>query len=249
MKGLWRKDYYLGRKYLLLAGVISVLLIFMAYWLRLAFIYGNLRFLPQASRQESMQGLDMSFPALPGVILLFMTVKAVNVSVYADKQAGWNRYLLSTPLGEKVIVRSKYLEFIAAETVALALGVTAASVYGLCFGFARARVGYLGLAGAFLLAVLCECIMLPLAYRYQSENIAVGGAFLGMLLPGYLLMGVFVMRVSDPEQFLRLVGNWCASHLGLLLCAELGVILLTLAVSSFLTLSVVKKRAWCEKGI
>lgn len=249
MRGLWRKDYYLGRKYLLLAAVIGALLIFMAYWLRLAFIYGNLRFLPQPDRQETLRGLDMGFPALPGVALLFITIKAVNVSVYADRQAGWNRYLLATPLGERVIVRAKYLEFIGAEVAALTLGLIAAGVYGLCFGFDRVRIGCVGLAGAFLLAVLCECIMLPLAYRYASENIAVGGAFLGMLLPGYLTMGIFFVTVSDPEQTLRLLGNWCASHLRLLFCAELGMILLALAASCFLSLSVVKKRKWCEKGI
>ena len=202
MRGLWRKDYYLGRKYLLLAAVIGALLIFMAYWLRLAFIYGNLRFLPQPDRQETLRGLDMGFPALPGVALLFITIKAVNVSVYADRQAGWNRYLLATPLGERVIVRAKYLEFIGAEVAALALGLIAAGVYGLC-------------------------------YRYASENIAVGGAFLGMLLPGYLTMGIFfcdgfgsgadsapagkLVRLPSPAALLRGAGNDSAGACGVLL--------------------------------
>ena len=233
MRGLWRKDYYLGRKYLLLAAVIGALLIFMAYWLRLAFIYGNLRFLPQPDRQETLRGLDMGFPALPGVALLFITIMAVNVSVYADRQAGWNRYLLATPLGERVIVRAKSLEFIGAEVAALALGLIAAGVYGLSFGFDRVRIGCVGLAGAFLLAVLCECIMLPLAYRYASENIAVGGAFLGMLLPGYLTMGIFfcdgfgsgadsapagkLVRLPSPAALLRGAGNDSAGACGVLL--------------------------------
>lgn len=247
MRGLWKKDYYLGRQYLLLGAVISGLLIFMAYWLRLAYIYGNLALLPEADRLEGIQGIDMFFPVLPGVVLLFLAIKMVNVSIYADREAGWNCYLLSTPLGEKIIVRAKYLEFLGVETTALALGLMAAGIYGLFFGFAQVRIGCLGLAGALLLAVLCECIMLPLSYRYQSENMAVGGAFFGMLIPGYLAAGfLLIVNNPDPGQTLQLLGDWCRTHLWVILCAALGIAMLALAVSYGITLWIVRKREWCE---
>ncbi|MDE5951465.1 MAG: hypothetical protein K2H12_07795, partial [Acetatifactor sp.] len=68
VRGLWKKDYYLGRQYLLLGAVISLLLIFMAYWIRLAFIYGNLALLPEEDRLDTLSGLDLIFPVLPGVV-------------------------------------------------------------------------------------------------------------------------------------------------------------------------------------
>lgn len=246
MRGLWKKDYYLGRQYLLLGAVISLLLIFMAYWIRLAYIYGNLALLPEEDRLDNLAGLDLIFPVLPGVVLLFMAVKAVNVSIYADRQAGWNRYLLSSPLGEKVIVRAKYLEFLGAEGAALTIGLLAAGIYGLFFGLDRVKIGCLGLAVALLVALLCECIMLPLSYRYQNENVAVGGAFLGMMLPGYLVLTLLMLGNPNPEQTLQSLGNWCRTHPWVILCAALGIATLALAVSYCVTLRIVEKRKWCE---
>lgn len=246
MRGLWKKDYYLGRQYLLLGAVISLLLIFMAYWIRLAYIYGNLALLPEEDRLDNLAGLDMIFPVLPGVVLLFMAVKAVNVSIYADRQAGWNRFLLSSPLGEKVIVRAKYLEFLGAEGAALTIGLLAAGIYGLFFGFYRVKIGCLGLAVALLVALLCESIMLPLSYRYQSENVAVGGAFLGTMLPGFLALTLLMLANPNPEQTLQSLGNWCRTHPWVILCAALGIATLALAVSYCITLRIVGKRKWCE---
>lgn len=246
MRGLWKKDYYLGRQYLLLGAVISLLLIFMAYWIRLAYIYGNLALLPQEDRLDNLAGLDMIFPVLPGVVLLFMAVKAVNVSIYADRQAGWNRYLLSSPLGEKVIVRAKYLEFLGAEGAALTIGLLAAGIYGLFFGFDRVKIGCLGLAVALLVALLCESIMLPLSYCYQSENVAVGGAFLGTMLPGFLALTFLMLANPNPEQTLQSLGNWCRTHPWVILCAAVGIATLALAVSYCVTLRIVGKRKWCE---
>lgn len=246
MRGLWKKDYYLGRQYLLLGAVISGLLVCMAYWLRLAYIYGNLALLPEAERLETMQGLDMILPVLPGIVLLFLASKVVNVSIYADRQAGWNRYLLAAPLGERVIVRVKYLEFLGTEILAAALGLMAAGAYGLVFGFARVCVGCLGLAGAAVLAVLCECIMLPLSYRYQSENVAVGGAFLGMLLPGYLIAGLLLLTGPDPEQRLQRLGDWCRTYPWAVAGLVLGVAALALAASYCLTIRIVRARKWCD---
>lgn len=246
MRGLWKKDYYLGRQYLLLGAAVSLLLIFMAYWIRLAFIYGNLALLPQEDRLDTLSGLDMIFPVLPGVVLLFMAVKAVNVSIYADKQAGWNRYLLSSPLGEKVIVRVKYLEFLGAEGAALTIGMLAAGIYGLFFGFDWVKFGCLGLAVALLVALLCECIMLPLSYRYQSENVAVGGAFLGTMLPGFLALTLLMLANPNPEQTIQLMGNWCKTHPWVILCAAVGTVMLALVVSYCITLRIVGKREWCE---
>ncbi len=245
MRGLWKKDYYLGRQYLLLGAVISLLLIFMAYWIRLAFIYGNLALLPEEDQLDTLPGLDMIFPVLPGVVLLFMAIKVVNVSIYADRQAGWNRYLLSSPLGEKVIVRAKYLEFLGAEGAALTIGLLAAGIYGLFFGFDRVKTGCLGMAVALLVALLCECIMLPLSYRYQSENVAVTAAFLGMLVPGYLAAGLLMLGNPDPEQTLQSLGNWCRTHPWVILCATLGIVTLALAVSYCITLRIVRKRQLC----
>lgn len=246
MRGLWKKDYYLGRQYLLLGAAISLLLIFMAYWIRLAFIYGNLALLPEEDLQDTLPGLDMIFPVLPGVVLLFMAIKMVNVSIYADRQAGWNRYLLSSPLGEKTIVRAKYLEFLGTEGVALTIGLLAAGIYGLFFGFDRVKIGCLGLAVALLVALLCESIMLPLSYRYQSENIAVGGAFLGIMLPGYLALALLLLANPNPEQTIQLMGNWCKTHPWVILCAAVGTVMLALAVSYYITLWIVRKRKWCE---
>lgn len=245
MRGLWKKDYYLGRQYLLLGAAISLLLIFMAYWIRLAFIYGNLALLPEEDRLESMRGLDMIFPVLPGVVLLFMAIKTVNVSIYADRQAGWNRYLLSSPLGERTIVRAKYLEFLGAEGAALTIGLLAAGVYGLFFGFDRVKIGCLGMAVTLLVALLCECIMLPLSYRYQSENVAVTAAFLGMLVPGYLAAGLLRLANPNPEQTLQSLGNWCRTHPWVILCAALGIVTLAMAVSYCITLRIVRKRQLC----
>lgn len=246
MRGLWKKDYYLGRQYLLLGAVISLLLIFMAYWIRLAFIYGNLALLPEEDLLDTLPGLDMIFSVLPGVVLLFMAVKAVNVSIYADWQAGWNRYLLSSPLGEKTIVRAKYLEFLGTEGAALAIGLLAAGIYGLFFGFDRVKTGCLGLAVALLVALLCESIMLPLSYRYQSENVAVAAAFLGTMLPGFLVLTLLMLANPNPEQTLQSLGNWCRTHPWVILCAALGIATLALAVSYGIMLRIVGKRKWCE---
>ena len=246
MRGLWKKDYYLGRQYLLLGVAISLLLIFLAYWVRLAFIYGNLALLPEEDRLESMRGLDMIFPVLPGVVLLFMAIKAVNVSIYSDRQAGWNRYLLSSPLGEKVIVRAKYLEFLGAEGAALTIGLLAAGIYGLFFGFDRVKIGCLGLAVALLVALLCESIMFPLSYRYQNENVAVAAAFLGMLVPGYLVLALLMLANPNLEQTLQSLGNWCRTHPWVILCVVLGIVTLALTVSYCITLRIVGKRKWCE---
>lgn len=244
MRGLWRKDFYLGKKYLLLGAVMSALLVFLSYWMRLAFIYGNLALLPEADWTESTRSLDLVLPVLPGVALLFIGIKAVNVSVYADRQAGWNSYLRASPLGERVIVVSKYLEFLEMELVTLALSLAVVSVYGLFFGFERLQIWCLSLLGAAVLASLCESILLPVSYRYQSENMAVGFAFLGMMLPGYLAAGVVAVSISDSEQVLEQYGSWFKSHLWWLMAAALGIAALFLALSYGISLRIVKTRKW-----
>lgn len=244
MRGLWRKDFFLGKKYLLLGAVASALLIFLSYWMRLAFIYGNLALLSEADWTESTRSLDMVLPVLPGVVLLFIGIKAVNVSIYADRQAGWNSYLLASPLGERVIVASKYLEFMEMELAMLALSLAVASVYGLFFGFERLPIWCLSLLGAAVLASLCESILLPASYRYQSENMAVGFAFLGMMLPGYLAAGAAAVSISYPEQVMEQLGSWCRSHLWWLAAAALGIAALLLALSYGISLRIVKTRKW-----
>lgn len=140
---------------------------------------------------------------------------------------------------------SKYLEFVEMELAMLALSLAVVSVYGLVFGFEQLRIWCLSLLGTAVLASLCESILLPASYRYQSENMAVGFAFLGMMLPGYLAAGVAAVSISYPEQVMEHLGSWCRSHLWWLAAGILSIIALSLALSYSISLRIVKP----ENGI
>ena len=244
MKGLVLKDFYMGKRFVILGTAGFFMMVVLSYLLRFAYIHGNLAMLDAPAIEDGIKTTDFSFTVLPGLVLLFLFVQAVTASVYADAKAGWNQYLFSSGLSEKQIVLAKYMEFIGLWIIGILFTLLFSAIYGGIFGFSNVKSGiYSFFLAAFLVAV-CQCIMIPLAYRYQNENAVVGRTFIAFLLPGYLITGVFAVNgIIDPADFdSSRISVWCKNHIAAMMAGAVLVLLAAVMISYGMSLKIVRRR-------
>lgn len=244
MKGLVLKDFYMGKRFIILGAAGFFMMVMLSYLLRAAYIHGNLAMLDTPAIEDGIRTTDFSFTVLPGLVLLFLFVQAVTASIYADAKTGWNQYLFSSGLSEKKIVFAKYIEFIGLWIIGILMALLFAAIYGSIFGFFNVKGGIYSFFLAAFFVAICQCIMIPLAYRYQNENAVVGRMFISFFGSGYLIMGVLAVNgILDPADFdSSRIPVWCMKHIAAIMAAAVLVMLAAIMISYGVSLKIVRRR-------
>lgn len=225
------KDFYLGRKYLVIGVAAFFAMIMFSYILRFSFIYGNLSVL----EEDYAYMTDIIFNILPGFVLMVLGMQAVVAPIYADAAAGWNIFAYASPVSDKKAVALKVFQM-AAVWIGSSLAAGAASaVYGAVFGGELAKSGFriFMVIALFILAVFA--LMLSFAYKYGNSNSVAIRTLIIVLVLGYGIAGILVVTGAinlESSESLRTVlqplTQWWSSHIpamtAALLCA--GTVLL-----------------------
>ncbi len=225
------KDFYLGRKYLVIGVTAFFAMIMFSYILRFSFIYGNLSVL----EEDYAYMTDIIFNILPGFVLMVLGVLAVVAPIYADVAAGWNIFAYASPVGDKKTVALKVYQMAAVWIVSSLAAGAASAVYGGVFGGELAKSGFriFMVIALFILAVFA--LMLSLAYKYGNSNSVGIRTLIIVLVLVYAITGILVVtgsiNLEDSESIrtiLQPVTQWWSSHIPAMTVALLctGTVLL-----------------------
>jgi hypothetical protein len=198
MKGLILHEYYCTRKQIVL--FIRALLIVFALCLLLlvGLVHGNLKELiaTDDSALTAINGaFDVVLPLFGGLsVLFFMGEKLVN-----DRKSGWNKYLSSLPVSDKVRVGANYIIaiFVMVGAVALITGFlfvcrTVASDSGnLCLSSLK-------------LPFVVFCISATLSFVYTAVEYVLSDkkkiAILGAALYAVMVTALILWLMTEPSE-------------------------------------------------
>ena len=95
MTGLLKKDFYIGRRFLLLGVGLFLFGILFGYLIRFSFIYGNLALLDASALTENVLMVDIVFTLVPVLLLLILFFQGSLSSIYTDFSCKWHLYAFS----------------------------------------------------------------------------------------------------------------------------------------------------------
>lgn len=243
MTGLVKKDFYIGKNYLFIGAGLFFLGIVFSYIIRFAFIYGNLAKLEAAEFKESVLMVDLIFTLLPALLLLILFVQSVLSAIYTDFSCKWHLYISAAPISPQIIAGSKFLELIFLWILAFVLELCSSFVYGNIFGFSHAKSGILFYCVLAVVILLCSFCMIPMSYRYRTQNGVLIRMMLGFFLPVYLAFGIMLLHVEELNiDFFRSIKFWMVSHKELLCTVTLGLFLLVGSLSYLVCIHLIKRR-------
>lgn len=245
MTGLMKKDFYIGKKFFLIGVGLFVLVLFFAYLIRFAFIYGNLRYLPAEDMVEELPSLDLVFTFLPALLLLVLWLQSWIYPIYMDIQCKWYLYCFSTPADTRTLVRTKYAELFLAWVGGFLLAVLSSLAYGSFFGFHYVKLGFIVYTIASLFLLLCSMCMIPLSYRYKTADAVVGRMVLCFLLPLYLIVGFLFIHLADllgEDHLLALAKHWIFRHRFSLSIAGLCILAMVFFISYWISIKFIERR-------
>lgn len=169
MKGLFRRQWYLSRKYFLLLLIGKCGLLFIEILVRLSLQYGNL------AKLENKEDLDEVTYYLFIILNTFCCMKVFSSDynvIQSDCKVNWRKFSYTLPISEKL----------QAGTTILWV------VFGSVFGFAISFLNYFiltfvsnrpvdtaiiwAVSAIGMLCILCECIRIPITYRFGNGNIS-----------------------------------------------------------------------------
>ena len=196
MKGLILKDYYISKKFLIIGSCGFLLGDILLYLFRFSFIYGNFRNLNIEEMASGIKTTDLILPVVAGLIFLFAAIAGTDNSIYKDNSSGWFLHLFSSHISAKEIAGAKYIEFCFLWFAGLIVSLINMVIYGLVFDFeyvAPAMVIFYIIAS---LICLMQCIILPMAYRYQNQNVVIGKLLIICVIPAMAIL-VYTMNRFD----------------------------------------------------
>lgn len=245
MTGLLKKDFYNGKKFLLLGVGLFLFGLLFGYLIRFSFIYGNLAHLDASEFSDNVFMIDLVFTFVPALLLLILFFQGSISSIYTDFSCKWHLYAFSTPLTPQTLTIVKFAELLFLWLVAFLLELGTGYIYGTIFGFSNAKIGmtaYCFLAVCILLAGFC---MIPMSYRYRTQNGVLTRLLVGVILPVYLVFGVIVLNFSEfATKFYNTLKLWCISHKILLCGIAFFMILVVGFISYLICIRIIKRRDW-----
>lgn len=245
MKGLIKKDYLLGKKFFLIGIGLFLAMLFFAYLVRFAFIYGNLQYLSSEDIAENIPALDICFTLLPPLLLMVLWLQAWIYPVFADIQCKWYLFCFSTSTTSANIVQTKYGELILTWIFGGLLASLSTLLYGNIFGFHYAKFGFYLYLILSLFFLLCSMCIIPLSYCYKTPDAVALRMVLCCLLPLYLAVGFLFLHFSSifgEAKLLAIAKNWLLQQKFYLVMGGFGISILVLAVSYRISLNLINRR-------
>lgn len=243
MSGLLKKDFYIGKKFLLLGIGLFLFGLLFGYLIRFSFIYGNLAHLDASEFSDNVLMIDIVFTFVPVLVLLILFFQGSLSSIYTDFSCKWHLYTFSAPLNPQTLTIVKFAELFCLWIVAFMLELGTGCIYGSVFGFSNAKTGmiaYCILAVCILLGGFC---MIPMSYRYRTQNSVLTRLLLGFLLPVYLVFGVIVLNFSESAtKIYNSLKLWCISHKVLLCVIAFFLIVIVGFINYLICIRIIKRR-------
>ncbi|MGN1411203.1 MAG: ABC-2 transporter permease [Oscillospiraceae bacterium] len=240
MKGLILKDFYLSKKSLIMNTWIFVLLQFLVYIVRFAFIYGNLAKQPIDELTYSLNMVDIIVPLLTTLISFLPLMSIVNSPLYQDFNCKWNMFAYTTPYTENQMIKVKYLESMSMWIVCTILGTLLNGIYYFIF---KTETALFSLKISFLICFIVlaiEFILLIATYNVKKSKTVEAMFTVVFSICWIAVMFKLIRFMEDPPEKYRNLSdgeitnlilnntkNWISSNYGLLfiICISLAIIL------------------------
>lgn len=126
LKGLFYREFYLGRKSYLAFGLVSAIMALMFSLILLSFKSGNLALLENA--EESRKDLEQMMMYFITVICSFVSYVGVD-TIHLDFNNKWSGFAFASPIKEEVYVGIKYIIMLALNILGLIFGVLCGVVF------------------------------------------------------------------------------------------------------------------------
>lgn len=126
LKGLFYREFYLGRKSYLAFGLVTVIMTLIFSLILLSFKSGNLALLENA--EETRKDLEQMMMYFMTAICLFISLVGVD-TIYLDFNNKWSGFAFASPVKEEVYVGIKYIIMLALNILGLATGVLCGTIF------------------------------------------------------------------------------------------------------------------------
>lgn len=126
LKGLFYREFYLGRKSYLAFGLVTVIMALMFSLILLSFKSGNLALLEDA--EETRKDLEQSMMYFITVICSFVSLAGVD-TIHLDFNSKWSGFAFASPVKEEVYVGIKYIIMLALNVLGFIIGVLCGIIF------------------------------------------------------------------------------------------------------------------------
>lgn len=126
LKGLFYREFYLGRKSYLAFGLMTFIMAVMFALILLSFKSGNLALLEDA--EETRKDLEQTMMYFMTAICSFVSFVGVD-TIHLDFNSKWSGFAFASPVKERVYVGIKYIIMLALNILGLILGVLCGIIF------------------------------------------------------------------------------------------------------------------------
>lgn len=251
IKGLIRKDIYIGKRSFITFGAVFVLVVLLMFLFRFAFIYGNLAdasmFEDEENREFSMRYFDIVFPAAVSLITLIGFGTSFSQALEGDFNSKWFSYAFSCGVAEKNIAAAKHIENLASIIISCLINAAVGAVY---FGFFNNDSSAFGVfVGTVILPLIfgiISCIENTLMLKFrklQTVQIIMMAILLAAAAGAFTKFIPFIEKMSEnPTAMLDSVIAWVNANKGVIAAVFAAAYIVVWAASFFVNISILKRR-------
>jgi len=195
LKGLFYREFYLGRKSYLAFGLMTVIMVLMFSLILLSFKSGNLALLEEA--EESRKDLEQMMMYFITVICSFVSFVGVD-TIHLDFNSKWSGFAFASPVKEEIYVGIKYIIMLALNVLGFIVGVLCGIIFCTIQGteFTLNNLAAIAWIDAFVI-VGGVCFMV-FAYLFR-DIIKASIAFTALFLILMVLLMVFYLNNSTGK--------------------------------------------------
>lgn len=124
--------------------------------------------------------LDVMFAMICGMLVL--------TTMSYDDLAKWDRYALTMPITRKEIVRSKYIDAMIFSAAGFIVVTVVTFVICMIKGTSYSGTDLLTSVVLFFVAILLNCIMIPMLYKFGTEKARIIMILCALLPTGIILL-------------------------------------------------------------
>lgn len=167
MKGLIYKEFYLGKKNLLIFGMVAIMFAILGILVTFSMDFGNLHKLADGEGMRSYYA--QIFFYVPYLILLLSTESCIN-SIFRDYSISWMDYSYSLPVSGKKTIGAKYISCgiisLSAFLIDILYSVLIATLSGVAYSFEILKIQLI----IFVVACMVNAMLLALAYLVRDKK-------------------------------------------------------------------------------
>jgi len=195
LKGLFYREFYLGRKSYLAFGLMTVIMVLMFSLILLSFKSGNLALLEEA--EESRKDLEQMMMYFITVICSFVSFVGVD-TIHLDFNSKWSGFAFASPVKEEIYVGIKYIIMLALNVLGFIVGVLCGIIFCTIQGteFTLNNLAAIAWIDAFVI-VGGVCFM---AFAYLFRDIIKASiAFTALFFAFLVLLVIFYLNNSTGK--------------------------------------------------